>query len=235
MLFDLLSTDMYASYNVKLAKTIGLHAAIYISELLNINRKALQKNKVNEEGFFTIDRKYITQRTTFSNEAQIEIEEQLKSLGIIKRGEGANELFINTDNLTGILLDTNEQLVDTITVNAGKKLTKKEAIARSLKTNIVTTNKELIEAYSNWIDAVMTKFGWMSKKAVTEGQSRIDEYSHKDLDLALKLLELAAINGFRDINYAIDLFERRFKKDFEKSFLPVKAPEARTTLSDEVF
>ena len=47
-LFDLLSTDMYVSYNVKLAQVLDLQSAIYISELININRKAIEKNKLKD-------------------------------------------------------------------------------------------------------------------------------------------------------------------------------------------
>ena len=74
MILDLLSSDMYVSYNVQIANKIGLEEAIYISELININRKAIQKNKI-EDGYFNIDRKYITNRTTFKLEKQIEFME----------------------------------------------------------------------------------------------------------------------------------------------------------------
>ena len=61
MLFELLATDMYVSYNVKLAKTLGLTSAIYLSELININRKAIEKNKI-KDGYFKINREYIEDR-----------------------------------------------------------------------------------------------------------------------------------------------------------------------------
>lgn len=64
MLIDLLSMSNYVNYNVKVAQILGLDAAIYVSELLNINDKALHKNKVKGE-YFTIDRMYIQSRTTF--------------------------------------------------------------------------------------------------------------------------------------------------------------------------
>ena len=49
MLFDMLSTDMYVSFNCKLAQRIGLHTAIYVTELLNISRKAYLKGKLYNE------------------------------------------------------------------------------------------------------------------------------------------------------------------------------------------
>ena len=59
MLLDLLSLDNYVSYNIKVAEILGLHAAIYLSELMNINDKAIRKSKT-KDNFFTVDRKYIT-------------------------------------------------------------------------------------------------------------------------------------------------------------------------------
>ena len=63
MLIELLSTSNYVSYNIKLAELLGLHPAIYISELMNINDKAIKKDKL-EDDYFTLVRSYITARTT---------------------------------------------------------------------------------------------------------------------------------------------------------------------------
>ena len=54
MVLDLLSTNMQISFNLKLAHRIGLHAAIYLGELLNINKKAIIKNKVTDSGFLRL-------------------------------------------------------------------------------------------------------------------------------------------------------------------------------------
>ena len=72
MLIELLSTSNYVSFNVKLAEILGLHPSIYISELLNINDKAIRKEKMNESSF-SLDREYIKKRTTLSVEEQLEL------------------------------------------------------------------------------------------------------------------------------------------------------------------
>ena len=51
LLIDLLSTSNYVSYNIKLAELLGLHASIYISELMNINDKSIRKNKITDNYF----------------------------------------------------------------------------------------------------------------------------------------------------------------------------------------
>ena len=53
MLIDLLSNANLVSYNYKVAQLFGLHTAIYLAELLNINDKAIKKNKLSE-GYFAI-------------------------------------------------------------------------------------------------------------------------------------------------------------------------------------
>ena len=44
MLIDLLSANNYVNYNIKVAELVGLHPAIYLSELMNIQSKAEKKN-----------------------------------------------------------------------------------------------------------------------------------------------------------------------------------------------
>ena len=63
MLIELLSSSNYVNFNIKVAQILGLKSAIYLSQLMDINEKAIRKNKI-EDNFFTIDRKYIESRTT---------------------------------------------------------------------------------------------------------------------------------------------------------------------------
>ena len=175
MLIDLLSMSNYVSYNVKLANILGLNTAIYISELLNIKDKAMHKNKVRGE-YFTVDRKYIQERTTLDEPTQLALEENLLSLGILEKTQGNdNDLSLNVTALTSILMSQDETLLKDISkivkAKSSPKRTKSQVIRDNLKENIVTTNEELREAYSEWIDSVYAKEGWMSKKAVVSAQA----------------------------------------------------------------
>lgn len=215
MIFDLLSTDMYVSYNFNLANIIGLKEAIYISELININRKAIVKNKLTDD-FFKVDRKYITERTTLTEKEQKEIDKSLSSINIITIGSSADFLKVNTDSLTGLMLEKDKKIIDTISndVKKSTKSTKKEVISANLKSNVQTANEELRNAFYDWIDAVLSRQGWMSKKSIINGQQVLDTYTKRDLDLALSILDIASINGWRDLNWAIDEFEKRKKKSY---------------------
>lgn len=239
MLIELLSTSNYVSYNVKLADLLGLHAAIYISELMNINDKAIRKNKLNDN-YFKLKREYITSRTTFSEKEQLEIEKNLLKLGILEKGKDENDLSLNITTLTTLLMSTDEQLIDNVKKltkikNRSGKATKAEAIKTELKNNITVTNDELYNAYCNWIEAVYDKEGWMSKQAVISAQATVDDFSKRDLDVALRLLEIASINGYRDIQWAINVYQKEHKVSYKMVPTTHNVVTRSTELSNEVF
>lgn len=235
----MLSTSNYVSYNVKLADLLGLHAAIYISELMNINDKAIRKNKLNDN-YFKLKREYITSRTTFSEKEQLEIEKNLLKLGILEKGKDENDLSLNITTLTTLLMSTDEQLIDNVKKltkikNRSGRATKAEAIKTELKNNITVTNDELYDAYCNWIEAVYDKEGWMSKQAVISAQATVDDFSKRDLDVALRLLEIASINGYRDIQWAINVYQKEHKVSYKMVPTTHNVVTRSTELSNEVF
>lgn len=235
MLIDLLSMANYNSYNVNLANIIGLHEAIYISELININEKAIKKNKISDEGYFTVDRKYITSRTTLDKKEQLEIDKTLNNLKIIHIADNVNVISIDLQVLTGIIMSADEKLTKDISsiVNKKQKRTKQQVICDELKKNIVTTNNELIDAYSNWIDSVIAKDGWMSKQAVISAQQLIDANSNRNLDVALKIISIASINGYRDMQWAVNKYYQEFKNSFTSNINT--QPTHVVQVSGEVF
>ena len=241
MLLDLLSLDNYVNYNIKVAELLGLHTAIYLSELMNINEKAVRKLKVNDE-YFTVDRKYITQRTTLSKDEQLKIDNQLLELGILNRNEqNQNILTLNINKLISMLnngVELEEEIVKPKQKSVGKKLTKEEQSKQQMKECLDVVNPELYCAYCEWIDAVFAKLHWMSQKAVKVAQTLIDEASQRDLDVALKILEIATINGYKDMSWAI----KNYKENYEPSYrikysrqAPPVAERSEKDLSEEVF
>lgn len=232
MLFDLLSTDIYVSYNSYLAQIVGLHASIYISELININRKAIKKEKLIED-YFRVDRQYIEERTTLKRQEQWDLDKSLSDIDIISIGEDKDLLKVNMDSLTGVMLEKDKKIISEASniVKRGRP-SKKETIIRNLKSYIKVSNSELYEAYSSWIDSVMEKQGWMSKDAVIEGQKIIDAFCNRDLDLALDLLKIASIGGYRDINWAINDYNKNHRLYKTQPILENPTP---IKLSEEVF
>ena len=243
MLIDLLSTANYNMYNVSVANKIGLHASIYLSEIMNINDKAVRKNKV-EDNYFTIDREYVEKRTTLKKEEQIDIDKLLLELNILEKSNSNDcKVRLNISVLASLLMSDDEELLKDVNKilkkNKSSKLTKAESIAKNLKLNIVTENVELRNAYFAWIDSVIAKDGWMVKTAVMSAQNAIDTFSQRNLDVALKVLEIATINGYRDVSWAINKYKsdnRNIKQNFVNPTVPVNSSKPAVPLSyDEVF
>lgn len=240
MLIDLISQSNYNSYNVSLAKIIGLHPAIYINTLLSINSKAIIKQKLTNDEYFCVDRNYVQSITTFDVSEQIEIETLLINLGILRKQENeeSNALFLDVSMLTSIMMSENETLVSdiqkvTAATTKSKKKTKTEAIKDEMKSFVTATNQELREAYFDWIDSVFAKQGWMSKKSVVSAQQVIDEFSHRNLDVALKVIEIASISGYRDMTWAVNTYKSNYNVQY-------RVPQNRTAehnvgISSEVF
>ena len=101
MLIDLLSTSNYVSYNIGIANLLGLKMAIYLSEMMNVNGKAIRKRKIDENGF-TLDREYIQMRTTITIKEQHELDDQLVRLGVLEINDTSLNLDVN--KLLGILI-----------------------------------------------------------------------------------------------------------------------------------
>ena len=225
MLIDLISLSNYGYYNVNIANILGLDTAVYLGILLDINSKAIRKNKV-EDNFFTVDRKYITQRTTLPESRQREIEKTLSDVGVLCISKkDSNSFNISISALYTIIGDDNEEIIKDVKKIISKKSNSKtrgDAIKDTLKTNIVTSNSELREAYYDWIDSVYAKQGWMSKKSVTSAQTIIDEFANHNLDIALKVVEIAAINGYRDMSWAVNSYKQNYNIKYKSSKQEIK-------------
>lgn len=238
MLLDLLSMDNYVSYNIKVAEILGLHPAIYLSELMNINDKAIKKSKT-KQNYFTVDRSYITRRTTLSKEEQLKIDKQLFEIGLLKPNSDCKDtVTLDIAVLTSMLAGNETVIKDLKKIvknsNPKPKGTKIQQEREKMKGYVKTTNLELFEAYSEWIDAVYTKLGWMSRKAVEVGERMVNETSNHDLDVALKILEIATVNGYKDMTWAVDMYQKNYKPSY--AIKPSSVPQERSTkLGSEIF
>lgn len=243
MLIELLSSSNYVNFNIKLAQILGLKPAIYLSQIMDINEKAIRKNKV-DNNYFTIDRKYIESRTTLTKDEQSSIEKDLLNIGILEKdSDKKNTISLNITMLTSIMMTPDEDLLKDISSlsKSKKKKTKSEIIEEHLKDSILTTNTELRDAYYEWIESVLTKKGAMTKAAVIHAQPTLDTFCNRNLDVALKVLEIASIHGYEDINWAINSYNKEFKVNYTVPTSTSKpkpstfVPTTRCRMSDEIF
>jgi hypothetical protein len=210
MLLDLLSTSNNICFNSKIASIVGLKPAIYISEVLNIYDKATRKNVLAENKYCTLDRSYIERRTTLSKDEQIESEKVLSALNILEKNEDGS-VYLNVKSIIA-LMSANEEIVSAVEKKSkATRKTRRQSQFDALKSYIICDNEELKSAYYDWIDAVgANPKGFLSKRSIEIFQKNIDDFSNHNLDVALKLIEIAIVGGFRDASWAIESYRRQF-------------------------
>ena len=231
MIGQLFGNNNYRSYNITVAKIFGLHAAVYLNEILSY----FGSNKENDTVY--LNREEIEADTTLSISEQMSIDNIFKNIQLVDI-DGDGGVRFHYDVLVGLFDENNNGIVSSIPKALKKKKTKAEAIKDELRKYIKSDNPELRNAYSDWIDSVIAKDGWMSKRAIEVGQNSVDEYSNHDLDVALGILNVASINGYRDIQWAINAYEK-CEKTTKKPWKNVREEEVfskkSVPLSQEVF
>lgn len=216
MLIDLLSSDNYGRYNVKVAEIFGLEQAVYLDAVLSIYEKAVRKNKVSD-CFFVLNRSYLEKRTTLNEEKQKEIEAGFSKLGVITVKESCT---IKVDvvlllNLIGSddedLHEGAKKLIDI--KSKSKRKTKKEVQVEIAKKEISTGDSELDSILAQWVDAVFAKQGWINKMTVTEGQKKLIDYSAPNLTKAKAVAKIATIGAYRDMQWAINQYKEQHPEE----------------------
>lgn len=204
-----------------LIKSLGLECAAYLSELLNY----CNGNSINP------DRKSIAEKIQIEEKLQLQFDSQLQEINIISNNNGT--ISVNIETIMSILQPDSK--VNITKIKKITSLTKEEkkmhVIKSRLKSKVLATNPELRDAYNLWIDSVMEKQGWMSDASVIDGQTTVDDFSNHDLDVALDILKIASINGYRDIRWAINRYKESkpiVHQNYQISNQPI-------VLSEEVF
>ena len=64
----------------------------------------------------------------------------------------------------------------------------------------------------------------------------VDNFAQGNLDLALKIIDIATVNGYRDATWAINVFNRDFAAEFNRKYrMNPPVAQKKQKLSDEVF
>lgn len=220
MLIDVLNSNNYISYNITIAQVYGLHAAIYVSELLNIYKKVQIKNKFVHEDYFKVDRRYVFKRTTLTADEQLVVEQNLMKLDIITRDEeNVDVIKFDFEKLVSLSICDDIKKVEAISKKVstdkpkGIRATKRDRAKQALKDGIVCNNYELLTAFRNWIDTLYeSPHVYLGKTVVEEFVKAIMDYCKTDYALGVKVVKLAAIQGYKNAQFAISLYEKDTKR-----------------------
>ena len=235
MFEDILDRNNYICVNIKLAKIIGLKSAVYCFELISIYEKAKKKNKLLNGTFFKVDRNYIYNQTTLTMEDQTQIDINLSKMNIlVKDTTNPNILQVDFQLLASLIANDDLKLVENLSskFSLNNKQTKKQAIIKNLKDNIVCSNYELATTLRDWIDSLFEVGKVLSKKTVTEFQNTLFAYT-KDIDIAIKIVNIAAANGYRDCSWAIQLYEQNKKQTFKTTQKTLKETKTIASIANK--
>ena len=238
MLLDLLRTDNYVSFNKRLAHIIGLEQSIYVNQIINIMGKAEKKNKVYENGYVKLDRKYIFEQTTLTIERQLELDNSLINIRLmIKDFEDNDLLKIDTKLLADITTNDDVKINDNLSQVIKKntkldKRTKELIIAENLSKYIDTSNDELDKALKGWILAMLEAKKLINSAIITKFQDDLFNYTQGKLVDALELVRIATINAYKEFSLCSKIFER---DKVEKLKNKPKEVATEENLSSKVF
>lgn len=216
MLLDLFDNSNSIIINYKSIQVFGLSTAVYLTELLNIFKKAAKKNKLINDVYFRVDRNYITKILSLSVEEQLICDLNLIKLNLLKKSsEDPDILTIDVNLYISIIAENDLTLYDDIRKQVKVKKPKgiaasnRQIIIKNLKDSIDCPNYELLTALRNWVDGVYAKPGaFLSKKAIELFQKNLNDYTKGDIDLALRLVNIATIQGYKDCQWAINILEK---------------------------
>lgn len=237
MLVDLLCDNAVGTYSLRLARVFGIPCASYIRCVAGMYRDAVRLGKVDSStNEFTVDRSEIDMRTAVPRDSQLEFDSALGKTGVlVENADDMDKVRLDVGLLASISSDDDLSCLKSLTKTAGvvhQKATaelKSKALCNRLKASLVCSNAELLEALSGWIDSAMAINGKpLSKEVVKLFQDGVNKYAKGDLDVALRIIRIATIQGYRNSDWAIASYEREINRSHIADYQSVRNPVRRT-------
>jgi len=207
----------YISVNVKMLQIFGTNTSIYWAELMNVYARVISKKleeTIQNDGYFELDRDYITKRTTLSIPDQLLCDRGLINAEIIcYNGKNVNQIRIDVSKMQEILLqDDEEKLSDLQRILKIKKTDesqlKRLGQAQTFKNMIVEPDAEIQQSYFNWIDTIiLDKKDFLNRVIVETFVKTIREFTDSK-QAQLKIIEIALIQGWKNAAWAIDSYKK---------------------------
>ena len=251
MFLEILNSSNYISFNITLAKIMGLEAAVYCTELLNIYKKARAKGKIYGDEYFKVDRKYVFDRTTLSIEKQLEIDGKWEKIKLMyKQQDNPDIIKIDDQLLVSIIVGQDakvrEDLAKYLNTNINEiKITKHKKKIDEIKDGIKCSDANVLSALKDWVEALSLYAGKskISAQAVEIFQDALYRYTNGDTEKAIAIIKIATIQKYIDCQWAINLYEKdkRMKTQsnlFSESRMPKVTPQKKATkdsLGEEIF
>lgn len=210
--------DIYNNITVskKLIKIAGINTALYWAELCDILVKVFNKKTYDEKGFFTLDRKYVTEQISLNETDQISCDNVLKNLGVLESDPNdLSRIRIDVSKMLGYITDSDLKAIKSLTKQAKqtreeKSAAKKAGMKSTMLTAVSTVNADLLEAYKRWIDC-MVESRRITKAQVQVFQQTVESYTD-NVESQIKIIDIATTKAYMDAAWAINVFNRDYKR-----------------------
>ena len=180
MWLDVMSPYNELPVNIKLANLLGLKTAVYWAELMNVYARVINKFKdelMQNEGYFELDREYITKRTTLEIDEQLEIDAGLARLEVLAHRDekDVNWVKLNIEKLCAFLVDDDIDAIRHIQKVAKlNRADQAKAKIASVRLNLIAaldeTDVDVLETYKAWITSLLE-----AKNFVTMSTKNLDK------------------------------------------------------------
>lgn len=215
------------AYNVDIAKKFGVLSAVLLSALDRATENAKSTNKYDEEKGVVVCRNSIHCITGLSDEERSRAENILTTYGAVEiipvKGTSDKSYYkIIPDRVCGKDAVSFEDLFsEPVTEKKTRKKgeTKTQAHINMLKGKIFTDVPVLQQAYCDWIDSVYEmKKGIISVQSIQIQQDELYKYANGDADKMVEILKIATVNGYRNLEWAINRYAETQGKKGSYSF-----------------
>lgn len=228
MLLDLLNSANYIMINMDAIRIFGLDASVYLAELFNVYKKAKLKKKLVsavDGDYFKVDRKYIEERTSLTLEKQLACDCNLEKIGMLSiYNNEADTIKLDVEMYASLIAGEDIKLTESISKKVkvvspkGVRQKKSDSVRKALKEGILCSNEELLLALRGWVDSIFDgPSPYLSKNQIEIFQNELNNYTKGDLDLALKVVEIATIHSYKDCKWAINLIENSKNRSVRQS------------------
>jgi len=220
MWLDVMSPYNELPVNIKLANLLGLDTAVYWAELMNVYARVINKFKedlLNNEGYFELDREYITKRTTLPIEKQLEIDAGLARLEVLahRNENDPNWVKLNIEKLCAFLVDDDidaiRQLQKTAKLNRGDQAKAKVASVRlNLIAALDETDADVLETYKAWITSLLEAKKPITRRGVEIFQNNMNNYTDNK-QIKIRIIEIATTNAYPEFAWAMKIYEKDYR------------------------
>jgi ribosomal protein S8E len=220
MWLDVMSPYNELPINIKLANLLGLKTAVYWAELMNVYARVINKFKdelMSNEGYFELDRGYITKRTTLQIEEQLEIDAGLARLEVLthRNENDLNWVKLNIEKLCAFLVDDDigaiRQIQKTAKLNrADQTKAKKASIRLNLIAALDEPDSDVLETYKAWITALVEVGKPITRRAVEIFQNNVNNYTDNK-QIKIRIIEIATTNAYPEFAWALKIYEKDYR------------------------